>query len=98
MYKRQEEVSRASKCPLNALPVQQPFHLYEETLYKTISAAMSESDSISNTVYTAANKGKSFMGIQPVSNIFVEPDPMKMMLIDGGGSSVLSTHSPHSHV
>lgn len=38
--KRLENISRASKCALTALHVQQPFHKYEEELYRDIEQRM----------------------------------------------------------
>ena len=37
---RLAELSKASKCLLNALPVQLPFHLYEEEVYKLVEPMM----------------------------------------------------------
>ncbi len=42
MLRRLAEVSRKSQCLLQALPVQMPFHTYEEEVYALMAPRMPE--------------------------------------------------------
>ena len=79
------EISKKSECALLALPVQMPFHRYEEEVYKLVESSSPPPVSM---VYVEPDPKKQ-MNNSTVSNV-----PESYLLSPSGSSTIFAPFSP----